>query len=96
MPDPVITRDPPRIEEMYTQGKLSGFRLAITYRDGDKELTTVDTWPLPDDEWVWVEDWMENRRELMGSMMLRASAGTNIELEASKAVVEYVTGLSES
>ncbi len=96
MPDPVITRDPPRIEEMYTQGKLSGFRLTITYRDGSKELTSIDAWPLPEDEWVWVEDWMENRRELMGAMMLRASAGTNIELAAAKAVVDYVTGLEES
>ena len=89
MADPVITRDPLKLEEIYTLGKLSGFCITITYRDGDRELTTTDIWTLPEAEWMWVEDWMATRQELTGSMIQRATAETGIELTAAKAIVNY-------
>jgi len=93
MPDPAISRDPTRMEEIFIQGKFTGVSVTATARHGDHTITIQDTYSIPEDDQVWAEDWMRQKPTWGPSLVAEAAAELNIELRMSRAIVEYVDSL---
>lgn len=93
MPDPTISRDPIRMEEIFVQGKFTGVTVTAVARHGDHTITIQDTHSIPEDDRVWAEDWMKLKPTWGPSLVAEASATLNIELKMARAIVEYVNGL---
>ena len=93
MADPVLTRDPMTMEEVYTQGKLSGIRMNLTYRHEDNTITVQEVWNLPVEEQLWAEEWQASKRTLGPGFVSRAAADTNIEFKVLQAVQDYIASL---
>lgn len=93
MADPVITRDPTRMEEVFMQGKFSGVRITMTARHGEHIMSLVDTYTLPEEQQLWAEDWMAQKPVWGPSLIFQAAAELGMELRLARMIVEYADSL---
>ena len=93
MADPIISRDPMRMEEIFVQGKFCGVAITATARDGDHAITIQDTYMIPEADQVWAEEWMQLKPTWGPGLIMEAAAAMNIELRLARAIVEYVDSL---
>lgn len=93
MPDPNISRDPMRMDEIFLLGKFAGVAITAVARDGEHVITIQDTYMIPEDDQVWAEDWLRLKPSWGPGLVAEAAASLNIELRMARAIVEYVDGL---
>ncbi len=96
MTEPRITRDFLTFDELYHGGYLVGLTVKVTNRHGDKTLTVTDTWELPKEARVEVEDWAENKASLAPELLRRAMEALNIEYQMFTQLRDYLENLESA
>jgi hypothetical protein len=93
MPDPTISRDPLRMEEVYAQGRITGVTITAVARHGGHTITIQDVHSIPVDDQVFVEDWIAQKPTWGPSLVAEGTAALNIEVRMARAIVEYIDSL---
>lgn len=88
-----IIRDGYRVDEVWTQGKLSALKITMGSIVEGNQVTVTDVWSIPEDEQMWAEDWYDQRRELLPSASKRAIEETNLEFQLISSIVDYINTL---
>ena len=93
MPDPVIVRENPRFDEIYTGGTLTGIQTTVVARVNENAITVQTTWNIPDDEHMSAEDWHSRKSTLGPSLVIRAAESTNLEYQVIQAINAHIAAL---
>jgi len=93
MPDPIITRDPMRMEEVFRQGKVVGITITLTHRHDDNTLTVTDTWDVPEADQMYAEDWQASKQTLGPGLVGQALEALNIEYQMFTQMRDYIAAL---
>jgi predicted transglutaminase-like cysteine proteinase len=81
------------MEEIFTTGKLTGIIMTLKYHVDEHLIAASETWEVPEDEQLYVEDWLASKRELGPSFVMRGCSDTGLEIAAARALIEYVDSL---
>ena len=95
MPDPTISRDPMRMEEIFVQGRFTGVNVTAVARHGGHTITIQDSYTIDVDDQVFAEDWIAQKPTWGPSLVAEAAAALNIEVRMARAILEYVDSLPE-
>jgi len=95
MDEPIITRDPMRMEEVWTQGKLTGITVILTYRHDENVITYTDTFHLPEEEQMWAEDWQAAKAAMGPGLVGLALEGLNFEYKMFLQLRDYIDSLPQ-
>jgi hypothetical protein len=93
MADPIITRDPIRLTEVWTQGKVTGITVTLTLRHEDNEITYTDTYHLAEEDQVWAEDWQHSKSTLGPGLAGQALEALNVEYKLYSQLRDYLDAL---
>jgi hypothetical protein len=88
-----IARGMIRMEEMWTQGKVTSLRLSLNYFVDDMPISVTEVWQIPEDEQLWAEDWYSAKQENAGPILMRAAAETNLEYLMFCSITDYINSL---
>lgn len=94
MADPTLVRQAMRMEPIYTLGKLTGVRMHLTNLCNGQQITTSAAWQLPEEEYMYAEDFENNKASIGPGLVARAAEATNIEMLAFRQIEAYLTSLS--
>ena len=93
MPDPVVLRENPRFDEIYTGGTLTGIQTTVVARVNENAITIQTTWNLPDDEQMNAEEWQSLKQSIGPALVTRAALDTNLEYQVVQAINEHIAAL---
>jgi len=94
MPDPVILREHPIFNEIYTGGAITGIQTTVVVRINENPITIQTVWNIPDDEQMNAEQWSAQKTSLGPSLVARAAENTNIEYLLLQAINEHIAALT--
>ena len=94
MPDPVIRREHPIFNEIYTGGSITGIQTTVVVRINENPITIQTVWNIPDDEQMNAEQWSAQKTSLGPSLVARAAENTNIEYLLLQAINEHIAALT--
>lgn len=93
MPDPVVTRENPTYDEIYTGGTFTGIQTTVVVRVNGEAITIQSSWNLPEDEQLTAEQWNAQKRTMGPSLVLRAAESTNLEYQIIQTVNAHIAAL---
>jgi hypothetical protein len=96
MPDPVVTREPPRYDEVYTGGTFMGIQMTVVAKINDASITVQTTWNLPDDEQLTAEQWHAQKQAIGPSFAARAALNTNLEYQVLQTIMSHIAALPQT
>ena len=81
------------MEEIFTAGKLTAIIMTLKYNVDEHSVTASEVWEVPEDEQMFVEEWLQCKRELGPSYVMRGCSDTGLEIAAARSLIEYVDSL---
>lgn len=93
MPDPIVSRNPPIFNEIFTGGTLTGIRTTTSIQIDDQTITFETSWDIPEEEQLTAEEWMTQKSTLGQQFVTRAQADTNLEYRVYEAIKTHLEAL---
>lgn len=88
-----LTRENFRMDEIWTQGKVTGIKVTLSYSVDGVPISVTDAWSVPEDEHMWAEEWYEVKREMAPRVAQRAIEETNLEFQMFSSITDYINTL---